>query len=67
VALLPGRQNPIPFSARCIARQDRFTAEEGETVEVHRMAPEDACSTEMLVLIAARSGHGRSTVPTRAS
>jgi hypothetical protein len=46
----------FPFQARCIARRIVSPLREGETVEVHRMAPEDACSTEMLVLI---RWHGR--------
>ena len=33
-----------------------FTTPKGETVEVRRMAPEDACRTDMLVLI---RWHGR--------
>jgi hypothetical protein len=37
-------------------RQSRFTAPEGEIVEVQRMAPEDACFADMLVLI---RWHGR--------
>ena len=41
----------FPFQARCIARRIVSPLREGETVEVHRMAPEDACSAEMLVLI----------------
>ena len=55
----------FPFQAGCIARRIVSPLREGETVEVHRMAPEDACPTEMLVLNPlARSGHGRSTGPT---
>ena len=46
----------FPFQARCIARRIVSPLREGETVEVQRMAPEDACSTEMLVLI---RWHGR--------
>jgi hypothetical protein len=42
----------LPFEARCIATsQGRFTAQQGETAHVLRMAPEDACSADMLVLI----------------
>jgi hypothetical protein len=51
VALLPRRQNPFPFSGQVHRPQNRFAAQEGETVEVQRMAPEDACSGDMLVLI----------------
>jgi hypothetical protein len=46
----------FPFQARCIARRIVSPLREGETVEVHRMAPEDACLTEMFVLI---RWHGR--------
>ena len=46
----------FPFQARCIARRIVSPLREGETVEVHRMASEDACSAEMLVLI---RWHGR--------
>jgi Calcium binding len=44
------------FQARCIARRIVSPLREEETVQVHRMAPEDACSAEMLVLI---RWHGR--------
>ena len=37
--------------------QGRIATQEGGTVEVQRMAPEDACSADMLVLI---RWHGRS-------
>ena len=46
----------FPFQARCIVRRIVSPLREGETIEVHRMAPEDACSAEMLVLI---RWHGR--------
>ena len=41
----------FPFQARCIAAKVVSPLRKGETVEVQRMAPEDACSAEMLVLI----------------
>ena len=41
----------FPFQARCIAAKVVSPLRKGETVEVQRMAPEDACSGEMLVLI----------------
>jgi hypothetical protein len=56
VALLPAGQNQIPFPGQVHRSQNRFTAQGRETIEVHRMAPEDACSAEMLVLI---RWHGR--------
>ena len=37
--------------ARCIAPKVLSPLGEGQTVEVQRMAPEDACSADMLVLI----------------
>jgi hypothetical protein len=39
------------FQARCIAVKIVSPLRKGETVEVQRMAPEDACSADMLVLI----------------
>ena len=41
----------FPFQARCIAAKVVSPLIDGETVEVQRMAPEDACSSDMLVLI----------------
>jgi hypothetical protein len=41
----------FPFQAKCIAAKVVSPLRKGETVEVHGMAPEDACSAEMLVLI----------------
>src|ERR1700757_2095868 len=46
----------FPFQAKCIAAKVVSPLRKGETVEVHGMAPEDACSVDMLVLI---SWHGR--------
>jgi Calcium binding len=50
-------QNKIcfPFQAKCIVAK-AVSPLLGETVEVRRMAPEDACSGDMLVLI---TWHGR--------
>ncbi len=51
----------FPFQAKCIAPKVVSPPRKGETVEVQRMAPEDACSADMLVLI---RWHGRAmTVP----
>src|SRR6266851_7553904 len=41
----------FPFQARCIASKVVSPLRNGETVEVRRMAPEDACSRDMLVLV----------------
>jgi Calcium binding len=41
----------FPFQARCIAAKVVSPLRKGETVEVLRMAPEDACATDMLVLM----------------
>jgi len=41
----------FPFQAQCIAAKVVSPLRKGETVEVQRMAPEDACSADMLVLI----------------
>jgi Calcium binding len=46
----------FPFRAKCIAAKVVSPLRKGETVEVQRMAPEDACSADMLVLI---RWHGR--------
>lgn len=51
-----GEKTRFPFQARCIARRIVSPLREEETVQVHRLAPEDACSAEMLVLI---RWHGR--------
>ncbi len=47
----------FPLSARCIAAKMVSPLRKGETVEVLRLAPEDACAGDMLVLI---RWHGRS-------
>lgn len=41
----------FPFPARCIASKMVSPLRKGETVEVRGMAPEDACSSDMLVLV----------------
>jgi hypothetical protein len=41
----------FPFPAKCIAAKVVSPLKKGETVEVQRMAPEDACSADMFVLI----------------
>jgi hypothetical protein len=41
----------FPFRARCTAAKAVSPLRKGETVEVRRLAPEDACSSDMLVLI----------------
>jgi hypothetical protein len=46
----------FPFQAKCIAPKVVSPLRKGETVEVQRMAPADACSADMLVLI---RWHGR--------
>jgi len=41
----------FPFQAKCIAAKIVSPLRKGETVEVQGMAPEDACSADMLALI----------------
>jgi hypothetical protein len=41
----------FPFQAKCVVSKVTSPLRKGETVEVRRMAPEDACSTDMFVLI----------------
>ena len=41
----------FPFQARCITSKVTSPLKKGEAVEVQRMAPEDACESDMLVLI----------------
>ena len=41
----------FPFQAKCMAVKVVSPLRKGETVEVLRMAPEDACSADMLVVI----------------
>ena len=46
----------FPFQAQCIRAKPVSPLLKGETVEVRRLAPEDACASGMLVLI---RWHGR--------
>jgi hypothetical protein len=41
----------FPFQAKCIASKVTSPLRKGEMVEVRRLAPEDACTNDMLVLI----------------
>jgi len=41
----------FPFRSRCTVTQAVSPLRKGETVEVRRLAPEDSCSSDMLVLI----------------
>ena len=41
----------FPFQARCVAAKDVSPLRKGETIEVVRMAVEDACEHDMLVQI----------------
>ena len=41
----------FPFHAKCIASNATSPLRKGETVEVRRLAPEDTCTSDMLVLI----------------
>jgi hypothetical protein len=41
----------FPFEAKCVAAKAISPLRKGEIVQVQGMAPEDACSGEMLVLI----------------
>jgi hypothetical protein len=41
----------FPFQARCIASKVISPLRKGESVEVLRMAPEDACASDMFALI----------------
>jgi hypothetical protein len=41
----------FPFQAKCIVAKAVSSLLKGETVEVQRLAPEDACSSDLLVLI----------------
>jgi hypothetical protein len=49
----------FPFQAKCIVAKVVSPLFKGETVEVRRMAPEDVCTSDMLVLI---RWHGRNVV-----
>jgi hypothetical protein len=55
----------FPFQAKCVVAKVVSPLLKGETVEVRRMAPEDACSSDMLVLITlAGPKHGRPFIST---
>jgi len=41
----------FPFQAKCIVAKPVSPIRKGETVTVQRLAPEDACASDMLVLI----------------
>jgi hypothetical protein len=41
----------FPFQAKCLAAKGASPLRKGETVEVVRLAPDDACAHDMLVLI----------------
>ena len=41
----------FPFNARCLAAKVVSPLKKGETVEVVRMAPDDVCAHDMLVLV----------------
>jgi hypothetical protein len=41
----------FPFRARCTVTKAVSPLRKGETAEVHRLAPEDSCSSDMLVLM----------------
>lgn len=41
----------FPFPARCTAAKITSPLKKGEDVEVVRMAPDEACSTDMLVMV----------------
>ena len=45
------RKIRFPFQAKCIAAKAVSPLLEGESVEVRGMAPEEACASDMLVLI----------------
>ena len=51
MVLLPGNKIRFPFQAKCIVAKLVSPLKKGEIVEVRRLASEDACSTDMLVLI----------------
>ncbi len=41
----------FPFRAKCVASKTVSPLRKGETLEVRRMASEDACATDMLVMV----------------
>ena len=44
-------QLQFPFQARCITANIVWPLSKGETVQVLRMAPEEACSADILVMV----------------
>jgi hypothetical protein len=53
----------FPFQAQCIASKVVSPLRKGETVEVRRLAPEDACSKDMLVLFTGKAEISQSPCP----
>ena len=51
LVLLPGKQNPFPVPAKCLTTNVVSPLRKGATVDVVRMAPDDVCEHDMLVLI----------------
>jgi Calcium binding len=49
----------FPFQAECVVAKVVSPLLKGETVEVQGMAPEEACSADMLVLIRGKAGAWR--------
>ncbi|MGA8669812.1 MAG: calcium-binding protein, partial [Terracidiphilus sp.] len=41
----------FPFHAQCIASAPTSPLRKGDSIEIRKMAPEDSCSTDMLVII----------------
>ena len=40
----------FPYHAQCVASVPTSPLRKGETVEIRKMAPEDSCASEMLVM-----------------
>ena len=40
----------FPFHAQCIASVSTSPLRKGDSVDIRKMAPEDSCSTDMLVM-----------------
>ena len=40
----------FPFHARCVASVPTSPLRKGDTIEIRKMAPEDTCSADMLVM-----------------
>ena len=40
----------FPFHAQCVASVPTSPLRKGDSVEIRKMAPEDSCSTDMLVM-----------------